>query len=367
MGGVQSEGSLASDAATVTTSVVGSERPYPPGWLHHLLRWLDALPGPAWVAYLALGAAQSLLFHLQPWTLGRSAFGTLDTTNLYWGVILAFMLWMKPYLDRVAASSLEASRPALSLTETDVARLRYELTVDPARWSAAALAGSAVMTLLQFVVDPVGSNLVGLSAPLVVAAFVGQFVNVAILLVLLTQLIRQARLIRRTLDHSAIIDPFLPGPLSAFSRVTSRAGIALVALATSGAILVESSRPADATTFLITSAPYLVVPPIIAIIAFVVPLYGLHGRLEAEKDRLQAEVEVRLKGLLAELNRDVDAGDLRRADDLNKTLASMLQQREVVARLPTWPWSTGSLRTIITAIFLPLFLFTIQLILARVL
>jgi len=340
-------------------------RPYPPGWLHLLLRWLDALPGPAWAAYVALGVAQSLLFHLQPWTLGRSAFGTLDATNLYWGVILAMMLWVAAHLDRVAASSLEASRPALSLSAEEVARLRYELTVDPATWSAAALIGSAGLTLLQFVVDPVGSNLVGLAAPLVVAAFLGQFVNVAILLVLLTRLVRQMRLIRRTLERSAIVDPFLPGPLSAFSRLTSRAGIALVVGVTSGIFITPQSP--DVAKFLITSAPYLVIPPIIATIAFVVPLYGLHGRLEAEKDRLQAEIEVRLKGLLAELNRDVDALDFRRADGLNKTLASMLQQREVIARLPTWPWSTGTLRAIVTAILLPIFLFSVQLLVARAL
>lgn len=134
---------------------------------------------------------------------------------------------------------------------------------------------------------------------------------------------------------------------------------------TSGIFITPQSP--DVAKFLITSAPYLVIPPIIATIAFVVPLYGLHGRLEVEKDRLQAEVEVRLKGLLAELNRDVDALDFRRADGLNKTLASMLQQREVIARLPTWPWSTGTLRAIVTAILLPVFLFIVQLLLGRIL
>ena len=134
---------------------------------------------------------------------------------------------------------------------------------------------------------------------------------------------------------------------------------------TSGIFITPQSP--DVAKFLVTSAPYLVIPPIISTIAFVVPLYGLHGRLEVEKDRLQAEVEVRLKGLLAELNRDVDARDLRRADDLNKTLAPMLQQREVIARLPTWPWSTGTLRAIVTAILLPVFLFIVQLLLGRIL
>ena len=367
MGAAQWEGAVPTDA--VSEVRVGAahdpERPYPPGWLHLLLRWIDALPGPSWILYVAVGVIQSLIFHLQPWTLGRSSFGTLDATNVYWGVILSMELWIVAYLARVATTSLDASRPALSLSDAQVRTLRYELTVDPATWSAAALVVSAGLTLLQFLVDPIGSNLVGLAAPLVVAAFLGQFVNVAILLVLLTQLVRQMRLIRKTLERSAIVDPFLSGPLSAFSRLTSRTGIAIVVLVTSGYFVVPPSP--DLATFLITSAPYTVIPPLVAMIAFVMPLSGLHGRLEAEKDRLQAEVDARLKGLLAELNRDVDARDFRRADELNKTLASILQQREVIAKLPTWPWSSGTLRAIVTAILLPIFLFVVQLSLARVL
>jgi hypothetical protein len=51
---------------------------------------------------------------------------------------------------------------------------------------------------------------------------------------------------------------------------------------------------------------------------------------------------------------------------MNKTLASLLQEREVLSKLPTWPWSTGTLRSLVTAILLPLFLFVVQLLVTRV-
>jgi hypothetical protein len=318
-----------------------------------------------WAWYVAAGVAQSLVFHLQPWTLGRSPVGQLDATNIYWGVLLTLMLWVAGSLEGVAGSAVDASRPALRLSDVEVARLRYELAVAPAGPSALAIAVAAGLTLLQFAVDPAGSNIVGLAAPLVVASFVGQLVNVAILLVLLLQLVRQVRLIRATLGRHAIVDPFLPGPLNAFSRLTARVGIAVVVLTTSGFIVVPPTD--DWQAFLVTSAPYLVIPPIIAAVAFVLPVYGLHGRLEAEKERLQDEAEGRLKALLAELNRDVDSRDYGRADSLNKTLDSMLQQRDALAKLPTWPWSTGTLRAIVTAILLPMLLFVLQLVLTRVL
>ena len=96
------------------------------------------------------------------------------------------------------------------------------------------------------------------------------------------------------------------------------------------------------------------------VIVFVVPLLGLHGRLVDEKERLQGEADDRLKGILAELNRDAGALELGRADALNKTLASLVQQRELLARLPTWPWSTTTLRAFVSAILLPLALFVVQ-------
>ena len=118
--------------------------------------------------------------------------------------------------------------------------------------------------------------------------------------------------------------------------------------------------PTDSQVFLVIWAPYLFLPPIVAIIAFVQPLYGMHGRLVAEKERLRGEAEERLKGLLAEINRDVDARDMSRADGHSKTLGILLQQRDVIAKLPTWPWSTGTLRAFVTAILLPLGLFLVQ-------
>ena len=62
----------------------------------------------------------------------------------------------------------------------------------------------------------------------------------------------------------------------------------------------------------------------------------------------------------------MDGLDLGRADALNKTLSSVLQQRDVLARLPTWPWSTTTLRAFVSAILLPLALFVVQRVLGQV-
>lgn len=173
------------------------------------------------------------------------------------------------------------------------------------------------------------------------------------------------RQVRRILARLTTIDLFQPGPIYAFSRLTARTGIVIVVLI--AASLLAAPPPSDTATFWLGWAPYLIVPPAIAVVAFVVPLWGMHGRLVAEKDRLQDDVERRLRAVLDEVNRDVDAVDLRRADGLNKTLATVLQQRAVIAGLPTWPWSLGTLRVFVTAILLPLLLYVVQQGLSRLL
>ena len=72
------------------------------------------------------------------------------------------------------------------------------------------------------------------------------------------------------------------------------------------------------------------------------------------------EADERLKAVLVDLASDVDRKEFCRADAVNKTLASLVQQREILARLSTWPWSTTTLRAFVSAIMLPLVLFAIQ-------
>jgi hypothetical protein len=93
---------------------------------------------------------------------------------------------------------------------------------------------------------------------------------------------------------------------------------------------------------------------------FLAPLRGMHARLVRMKVDLQEASEDRIKALLATLHADIDAMNLARADGLQKSLTSLLQERDILARLPTWPWSTGTLRGFLSALLLPIVLFLIQ-------
>jgi len=63
--------------------------------------------------------------------------------------------------------------------------------------------------------------------------------------------------------------------------------------------------------------------------------------------------------------RRVDATNLRDMDALNKAIASLEIERNLLNRIPTWPWQPESLRTVIVALLLPIFVWLAQQLLSR--
>ena len=339
-------------------------RPYAPSWLDRLLDAIEALPGPAAVAFLVIGAVLVLLLYAEPWAMGvASPFTPVERT--YWGIAVAAQLWAAAYLRRVAGSAFDAFKAALPASEAELARLRYELTVIPAVPAIVATVAAIALSAISLAVNPSATGTVPLTGTRLGAAFVLQSVVVSLMFVLLLQLVRQMGQVRRALAGLAIVDAFRPGPLHAFSRLTARTGIAVLLFTGSFIVIAPPPAATEPGALLVGWVPYLVFPPLIAVLAFVLPLSGMHGRLVAEKERLQGQAEERLQRLFAETNRDIDARDLSRADALNKMLTSQLQQRDVLAKLPTWPWSAGTLRGFVTAILLPLVVFLLQQVVSR--
>jgi hypothetical protein len=78
-------------------------------------------------------------------------------------------------------------------------------------------------------------------------------------------------------------------------------------------------------------------------------------------------VSHRLDAALRDLARRNDAGDLSSADAVHNNLNSLLSERVLISRAPTWPWSPDALRGFSTALLLPIFLWLVFRVLERVL
>ena len=135
------------------------------------------------------------------------------------------------------------------------------------------------------------------------------------------------------------------------SRVTSRTALGLIFL------LVAEPLPASAqdgaSSYIVITAAGTGSAVLVAGAAFVLPLRGMHDRLVAEKRRLQGEVGRRISTTLESIQLAVDAGDGTAIEARNRALATLVAARDVVNRVPTWPWSTGALTGFASAIVLP--------------
>lgn len=346
-------------------------KPYTPAWPHLVTRAIHRLPWPPIVTYAAIAILATLGLSLRPWVAGRLPVGALDANSLTFGVNIAVLLYFFRYLEQAANVAFARFRPAL-VGEANPDAIRLELAVLPAWIGALTLGASVALTIVTFVFDPESSGVDGLPGWVVAIAFVLQVLNVGALFALVAQMVRQMRAIRRVLQEDAVVDIYRPAPLHALSGLSARMGVGLVLLTGAITLIVGPNQGPSGPVgvdalFALTLAPYLVLPVVIAALTFVVPLVGTHGRLVDEKARLESASDERLQKLMTELSEGVDARRFADLDPLNKALGAVIQQREIIRQLSTWPWSAGSARALATAIFLPLALFVTQRLLSGVL
>ncbi len=326
----------------------GGDRTYPPSWVNVLTVWMERLPGPTWLAYIVgamLGLGLSAVVGAEEPTLQRAGAGPAA----YYALLPFAVIGMVHLLDRSASRAISSLRPRLSLDDAQVAQVRYELTVVPAR-PALVIAGLAlVVGPPAYAADPDGSGIVGLSLTALAFRWLWEALVSAVFLILIYHTFRQLRWIERIHEAIAGVDIFDQAPLYAMSRVTSGTATGLLVLLAPSAFLVPSG--ANSTTLAITGAWYLFAVGVAGAF-FILPLRGMHGVLAAEKRRRQGEIGRRLTANMEALHASVDAADGVAIEVRTKALAALLAERDVVNRVPTWPWSTGALTGFLSAVLL---------------
>jgi hypothetical protein len=229
--------------------------------------------------------------------------------------------------------------------------------------------GAALAYLALLAWSPQGFDLVGHSAAFVavrVAAEAFWLAPVSFMIGFL--LVRQVRIVSQLHRSVVTVDLLEPGPLHAMARLTARSAILLILLQ----LLVFVPLP-NVTTEARLALILFFLPFIgLSVAAFLVPLRGMHALLEEARRRYESAVNARIRATTATLHEVVDretgggqpdADKARlaqlRIDALNKALASLLQERELIGGLSTWPWDTTTFRAVISAVALPMVLFVL--------
>jgi hypothetical protein len=165
--------------------------------------------------------------------------------------------------------------------------------------------------------------------------------------------IRQLRLVSRIHSQATSINLFQPQPLYAFSTLTLRTAVALVLLSYYIVAVSSGVSMGPATIGL------LGINLTLSVVLFMLPLYGMHTRLREEKNRMMSAVSGRIEGVFSSLHRALEDPLAGQIDTLNKGLTSLMVERDLIVKSPTWPWTPGTVRAFASTAVLPIALWLI--------
>ncbi len=325
-------------------------------WVDALLDFVDRFPGPAWLFWICYVTVFGLLGHAVRWLTGDLPVSEFSPVAAAEGSYPAAFLWSLGLLNRVARRALGSLRPAIRGDGREVAQIEHELLHTPARWANAALLVGFAAGPVSVSANPAGYGLGADSDPILIGLVaLDSALSMVALLAFIVHAGLQLRVVERVHRSLVTVDLFRLGPLYAFASLTAWTGITLIGCAAFGLGVLAIT----AGTYLSFSTIDLVTIgaiPAVATILFVVPLVGLHGLIQDEKDRRLGEAMATLAATLAEVQRRVAAGEIEAAGRLNDAVAAANATVAAVARTSTWPWRAETLRGFVSAVLLPVVL-----------
>ena len=317
------------------------------------------MPGAAWIYYPAGFLLMGMAVTVVNWFLGILPVGSLELDSFVYGVYPIYFVALMHYLDLYAKYALERFRPALEMGDAEYRRIEYALTIVPAKgaWIATMLAvvPGIIITLGNQEAPQVRSG-----HPLGIAVIgIPTIFTVACLFIFVYHTFRQLRMVSHIHDLATSINLFHAGPVYAFSELTARTGIGLIIFAVLNLIL-SAPDPDD----LFAHLPIIAIG-VAAVVTFVLPLHGMHRHLVKEKAQLETRIADGVALVHEALQERLQTRNFADVKDLDDLLSSLLKLRETAAKLSTWPWQPETLRSFLSALFVPVLIWLITTVLER--
>lgn len=340
------------------------EAPYPPSWINRLTKWIERLPFPLMLSYLLLYILSVMYIGVGA-VLSASFSMASDISGLLGNAVwIPVPLAALHYLSAESMSALATFRPAMNWDEDTFQRLKHRLAIIPSRpvlvINALTLTLFSVLIYMDpqaFVLGPVRPVALAMLAVYTSAGF-------SLLLIFVFQTIRQLSLVTQMYSEVEHVNVFHLEPLYAFSGLTAKTAAAWILLANLTLVinvLLDVGMEGMELSFWV---PLLAGQILLACLAFFVPLWGVHQRIQADKQRVLEQNSERLEMAYRELERRMAEGDLQDMDAFQKGAMALMAFRKEIESISTWPWQPATFRGFLSAVFLPIFLFVVQQILA---
>lgn len=315
---------------------------------------------PYWLTYLCLLIVEVTILHIAAWVDGWMPVFTFNPLISIFPIWLWIPMAIMTYVDSVSVSALASFRSLLDIDEEQYNRLKHELTTMPPRGVfLSSLFWGINYLLLTYLGYQVFYVAYGLDSFLAAVIFTVGLLTYLTGSALYYHSLRHLSLVNRVVRMAKKFNLFRLDPVYAFSRVTSLIGISWMLMLT----LTLLTLPVRLATGL--GVAIMAVQIVLAIAAFVLPLWFVHRRLESEKLKLLAEHNLRVESTIKLLHETLDSKKLENSSQFSDAMASLKAEREVLDAIPTWPWRVGTLTGFLSAIVLPITLFLIQFVIEK--
>jgi hypothetical protein len=295
-----------------------------------------------------LGWGQTIL-----WSTGQLPLGGMDPTLVVLLVYAPYSLAVLAVGRVVALRAVATFWPATGWPEAERPVWSARFAAAPASWEAIAIVAGAAGGLVALLAAPAVTSSTGDRQLVIAIAYAPTYVlGYGLGAVAIVIGMRWLSLVSRIHREATAIDPFDPGPIFAFSRLTVATSLALLL-----AVYYSFTVNASSQTGNVPSLAFLAASSLLGAASFVLPLWGIHERLVDAKEALLVDVERRTSAVAAELYARIDAGDHAAAPGLKDALTGLAILRERVAHLPTWPWPPQVFRGFVSALLLPIVIF----------
>jgi hypothetical protein len=332
-----------------------TSRPVKISWTDRLMDAVERGPLPYWVVYPALFFLETAILHLIGWQDGWVKPYTLERINFLYPLWAWVPLLAMTYLDGVAKQSLHAFAPLLEDSPEDLACLQAEFThMPPGPVFATGLIWVGVYALMMVISFGTFVRDYGLGSFAAFVSILTGLVTFPFGGVLYYHTIHQLRLVSATVKRVEQFKLFQLDPVYAFSRLTARTGLVWLIM------LFLTQLFFTTRLFSVATLSLYMVMVLLALAAFVLPIWSVHQRLEDEKRRLLAEANQRLEDKLQRLHHSLDADHLEEVATIHGAVGALVDEREVLSKIPTWPWRAGTLAGFVSALILPVILALIQ-------
>jgi hypothetical protein len=249
-------------------------------------------------------------------------------------------------------------RPVLDCNEDEYNYLQYQMTRMPKMVILVINGIIAALFIAVALDDPTNLDPV-LTKPLPTAIVaIYMIIAFSFFAIFFYHTIRQLRLVSRMYGLVKSVNIFNLQPLYTLSGLTAKTGIVWIIFLSVNYfinfVLGQGPLPTKAVIFVIF------VELLFSVLVFLLPLWGIHVRIQNEKETMLKENGERLHSTNFELHQRLDENDLSVMDAYQKGISALISLRTEIEKTPTWPWEPTTLRGFLSAVFLPIILFVIQ-------